>query len=101
MHIQPTEALRTVETWNYWITPVDVAFVATDGALDEEEHNGDAHGSAPLGSGDLPVAMLKRSSSSAEEAGNVLVGSIDLPQISIRLKIEDGKSLWQIEHDGK
>lgn len=101
VHIQPTDALRTVGTWNYWVTPVDVAFVATEGTLHEEEHDGDAHGSVSLGNGDQPVALLTRSSSSAEEAGNTLVGSIDLPQMSIRLEIEDGESLWQVEHDGE
>lgn len=100
VHIQPTDALRTVETWNYWVTPVDVAFVATEGMLHDVGHVGDAHGSDSQGSGDLLVAALTRTSSSAAEAGNMLVGSIDLPQMSIRLVIEDGESMWQVEHDG-
>lgn len=99
VHIQPSDALRTVETWNYWVTPVDVAFIATEGVLPDEGH-GDAHGSASFGSEDLPVALLARTSSSTE-AGNTLVGSIDLPQMSIRLEIEDGESMWQVEHDGE
>ncbi len=100
VHIQPSDALRTVETWNYWVTPVDVAFVATEGEVLEDEH-GDAHGSETLGGGDLPVVALTRSSSTAAEEGSTLVGSIDLPQMSIRLEIEDGESMWQVEHDGE
>ncbi|MCH7690540.1 MAG: hypothetical protein IIA17_05795 [candidate division Zixibacteria bacterium] len=97
LNIQPTNALRTVETWNYWTVPVNVAFVAEIGGEETASDTNAHHGvSSPY-----PVVQLQKVAGiSAADAADILIGSIELPQMHIKMSIGDAKELWEMEHDG-
>ncbi|MEE8405205.1 MAG: hypothetical protein V3S17_07415 [candidate division Zixibacteria bacterium] len=97
LNIQPTNALRTVETWNYWTVPVNVAFVAEIGGTGAVPDTGGHHGvSSPYPA----VQLQKVAGISAADSTNILIGSIELPQMHIKMSIGDAKELWEMEHDG-
>ena len=99
IHIQPTDALRTVDTWANWTQPVDVAFVATVGDEPVIDTGGHGHGVAPY-SGESGMVGVLYKTTSATEGGEILLGSIELPQMRVDVTLEDAKTMWEISHDG-
>ena len=97
LNIQPTDALRTVETWNYWTVPVNVAFVAEIGGEEAVSDTNEHHGV----SSSYPVVLLQKAAGvAAADSADILVGSIELPQMHIKMSIGAAKELWEMEHDG-
>lgn len=100
IHVQPTDALRTVDTWSNWTQAVDVAFVAVlDGAASPDTTTEHGHGGSSMFSGDTPVGVLARSSGATTDT-ETLLGSLELPEMRINVSIADAESMFEIAHDG-
>lgn len=95
--IVPPASLRTTDTWSFWNLPVEITFSATidgtSGGAAGDDHDG--HGVSVLNDRIIASAPLL----AADES--LLLGSIDLPGMSIRMSLEDGKNLFEVEHDGE
>lgn len=85
--IQPLASLRTTDTWTYWTTPIEIPFVVEvsgEGGAEVDDH-GDAH---------------KLSAVNAE-GDEILVGTAEVSGMSVTVKIEEGKDMFEMEHGGE
>jgi uncharacterized protein involved in high-affinity Fe2+ transport len=98
--VQPPTSLRTLDTWNSWNLPVDVAFVAevTESGTISDGSGDDGHGhpgkSAPPYDVRVPLKRI------AADQG-LLVGTVDISGMQVTMRLSEGKTMWQLHHDGE
>nr|NIR66718.1 hypothetical protein [candidate division Zixibacteria bacterium]NIS48256.1 hypothetical protein [candidate division Zixibacteria bacterium]NIU16373.1 hypothetical protein [candidate division Zixibacteria bacterium]NIV08492.1 hypothetical protein [candidate division Zixibacteria bacterium]NIW40950.1 hypothetical protein [candidate division Zixibacteria bacterium] len=100
VQVNPPTSLRTLDTWNYWTTPVNVIFEATTGEEPGGNDGGDDHGHD--GIANLPVFTLnKLTNNQSGEDDEILVGTAEVAGMEIEVTVGDGLSLWEMHHDGE
>ena len=97
--VRPPTSLRTLDTWNYWNVPINVAFVAqvtettvADGGAEEHPH------AAKYGDNVDVVVPLRIAS---EEGAEVLVGTVEVAGMQLNMRLSDGEAIWERHHDGE
>lgn len=101
VHVQPTTALRTIGSWSNWTQAVDVAFVAVVGevVIIDTSGGGHDHGVSSIIPESMPVGALSRTTS-ATTGNEILIGSLELPEMRINVSIAEAESMFAIAHNG-
>jgi uncharacterized protein involved in high-affinity Fe2+ transport len=84
--VQPLSTWRTIDTWTFWTTPIEVPF---NTAVSSE-------GGSSISSKDHAHQL----STSNEDGEDILVGTAEVSGMTITVKIENGKDMFQMEHGG-